>query len=326
MTPVVSVVVPVYNSAQTIKRCVKSILAQTIVDWELLLVDNGSSDNSLELIRELAETDKRIRILRELNPGVARARNAALDVAYGENVCFVDSDDEVENDYLEQLIQNPNADLTVCGYFVDVETRNGEKINSEAFTTGSVNWNNPESKSILVPAFEKGFMHLCCNKLFRRDIIEHNHIRFKHYPVNEDYIFTLTFLQYADSVSIVNRPLYHWIRIEGNVSGVKSIPDNLLDIYNESHLATRKFLDANSIADSIAYLSYEMIVYKYYEAIRAGRMSTQEAFNALKALTRNSLVKDAYKSYSPNSVGEKLLYLLMRAGLYKAHYFLTQKI
>lgn len=325
-SPLVSVIVPVFNSATTINRCVQSILDQTVDNWELLLVDNGSSDESFELISGLAKGDTRIHALQELQSGVACARNKALDTAKGEYICFVDSDDEIERDYLERLLSEPKADLTVCGYFVDTENSDGVRINSETFVSGRTLWKKDKPKSVLVPAFEKGFMHLCCNKLFRREIIEMHHIRFEHYPVNEDYVFTLSFIQYADSVLVIDKPLYHWIRVEGKATGVKSIPDILLDIYNISHRQCRTFFKDNVIADKIAYYSYEMIVYKYYEAIRTGRISKQEAFVKLDEFVHNDLVNDAYKAYSPTAKGEWILYSLMKIGLYKIHYQITQRI
>ena len=325
-TPLISIIVPAYNSADTIERCVDSIKGQTVTDWELIIADNGSTDGCTALCRQLAEADSRIRVIEVTKRGVSAARNAALDIARGEYVCFVDSDDAVELDYIGQLLADCNADLTVCGYFVDRVTCGGEQIKSEAHTAAAEYWTAGKDKLVLVPASEAGFMHLCCNKLFRRGIIERNHIRFKPYPVNEDYIFTLTFLLHANSVFVIDKPLYHWIRVEGMLTGVKSIPDNLLSIYNESHAATRKFFGDDSIADRIAYFSYEMIVYKYYEALRCGRLTKQDTFRKIKELIHNKLVKDAYNSYKPQSKGEALLYALLKARLLRIHYYLAQKI
>lgn len=325
--PVVSVIVPVYNSSASLQRCVDSIRVQTEKRWELLLVDNGSEDNSFEMIEEFARKDSRIHSLQELNKGVSWARNTALDIATGEYVCFVDSDDEIEKDYLEGLLREPDADLTVCGYFVDFDTLSGQRKYSERFVSEAVTWRGGMPKESLVPAFEKGFMHLCCNKLFRREIIEDRHIRFQQFPVNEDFIFTLSFLQFASSIVITDKPLYHWIRVGHNTSGVKSIPDNILDIYNISHQQCRNFFKDNAgIADRIAYFSYDLIIYKYYEAIASGRISRRKAFGRISSFTHNQLVKDAYKAYIPSSKGEMVLHTLMKKGLYRTHYFISQKI
>lgn len=327
VSPLVSIIVPAYNSAATLDRCIRSIQAQTENDWELLLADNGSVDNTFELMSEYARADRRIRALRDLNKGVSFARNTALDNARGEYVCFVDSDDEIEPDYLEVLLNKLDADLTVCGYFVDAETQNGQRSSQERHITESVLWRRDMPKDTLAPAFENGFMHLCCNKLFRRKLIEDHRIRFMQYPVNEDYIFTLSFLKFADSVAISDKPLYHWIRVEHNASGVKSIPDNLLDIYNLSHRQCRDFFKENfRIADRIAYFSYELIIYKYYEAIALGRITRETALGKIRDLIHNDFVKAAYKAYRPSSMGERVLHALMKNGLYRIHYMLSQKV
>lgn len=325
-SPEVSIIVPVFNSSATLDRCILSIERQSFGDWELLLVDNGSTDNSFQLIRNWAHKDERILAIQELTKGVASARNTALNNARGQYVCFIDSDDEVEPDYLGELISSPDADLTLCGYFVDEESRSASHLRSTTHIPQRLFWDERSDKNILIPAFENGYFHLCCNKLFRRSIIERHEIRFEQIPVNEDFIFTLTFLQFAKSVSIIDKPLYHWIRVDGNISGVKSLPDNLLKIYNYSHEKSRFFFCENPVADRIAYFSYEMIIYKYYEAITREIISKENAFQKLRELTQNKLVKDAYKAYTPISKGEKILYTLMKHGLYKVHYFITQKI
>lgn len=323
-SPKVSIIVPVYNSSTTLDRCISSIERQSFGDWELLLVDNGSTDNSFQLIRNWADKDERILAIQERTKGVASARNAALNNARGQYVCFIDSDDEIEADYLGELISSPEADLTLCGYFVDEESDSGSHLRSTAHIPQRIFWDERSDKNILIPAFENGYFHLCCNKLFRRSIIEKHEIRFKQIPVNEDFIFTLTFLLFAKSVSIIDKPLYHWIRVEDLVTGVNSVPNNLLDIYNKSHLATRSFFDDNSIANKIAYFSYELIVYKYYHAYHIGILSKDELQNRLNEFHKNKMVANAYKSHRTSSLGESLLHQLIKGGYFRLHYLLTQ--
>ncbi len=325
-TPLVSIIVPAYNSADTIERCVDSIKGQTVTDWELIIADNGSTDGCTALCRQLAEADSRIRVIEVTERGVSAARNAALDIARGEYVCFVDSDDTLESNYLRELIAYGEFDLVVCGYSVNNVDVHGVEIRSFAKVPSSVSWKNSEQKDRLIQLFEYGYMHFCWNKLFRNSIVASNNIRFQSVTVNEDYIFVLEYLKYAKSICAVDQSLYHWIRVEGMLTGVKSIPDNLLSIYNESHAATRKFFGDDSIADRIAYFSYEMIVYKYYEALRCGRLTKQDTFRKIKELIHNKLVKDAYNSYKPQSKGEALLYALLKARLLRIHYYLAQKI
>ncbi len=103
-TPAISIIVPVYNAAEWLGRCVDSIIAQTFSDWELLLVDDGSRDSSGEICDRYAAADTRIRAIHQPNGGASRARNTGIDAARGTYVCFVDSDDWLETEYLADLI------------------------------------------------------------------------------------------------------------------------------------------------------------------------------------------------------------------------------
>lgn len=96
MSPVVSIIVPVYNAKKTLKRCINSIINQSYKDWELLLVDDGSTDDSSIICDEYAQQDRRIRVFHKQNGGVSSARNVGLDNAIGEWVTFIDSDDWIE--------------------------------------------------------------------------------------------------------------------------------------------------------------------------------------------------------------------------------------
>ncbi len=113
--PLISVIVPVYNAEKTLRRCVDSILSQTFTEFELLLINDGSKDNSGVICDEYARKDSRIRVFHKENGGVSSARNVGLDNLRGEWVTFVDSDDYVENKYLGVFYDNKKADLLVGG-------------------------------------------------------------------------------------------------------------------------------------------------------------------------------------------------------------------
>ena len=112
-TPTISVIVPVYNAEKYLPRCIESVLAQTFVDWEMLLIDDGSTDASGSICDEYAAKDERIRVFHKENGGVSSARNLGLDNAQGEWITFVDSDDYIEENYLKSFEGNLDADLVV---------------------------------------------------------------------------------------------------------------------------------------------------------------------------------------------------------------------
>ena len=116
--PTVSVIVPVYNVEKYIHRCVDSILGQTFSDLELIRVDDGSPDNCPSICDEYAAKDNRVRVIHQENRGLSAARNAGLDVMAGEFVSFVDSDDWLEDSFLEVMLKhiwNEESDIAMCG-------------------------------------------------------------------------------------------------------------------------------------------------------------------------------------------------------------------
>ncbi len=113
-SPTISVIVPVYNAEKTLRRCVDSILAQTFEDFELILINDGSKDQSGDICDEYAAKDSRVKTIHKTNGGVSSARNAGLRIAQGEYIAFIDSDDYIDNDYLLGF-KHYDADLIISG-------------------------------------------------------------------------------------------------------------------------------------------------------------------------------------------------------------------
>ena len=324
--PEISIIVPVYNAAKTIEACIKSVLAQDFIQWELILTDDGSADESVKICHEFATNDSRIVVLQQDHKGVSAARNLALDTAKGKYICFIDADDTIEPNYLSSLYEHHNYDIVICGYFVDEYDNKNNLLQKKIYNPAPISQQPISNKEKLLPLFTSGAMHPNWNKLYKKQIIDNKKIKFKPYPINEDNIFTLEYIQHADSICTIEKPLYHWIRIENHKTGVSSIPDNYLEIYNEAHLLTRKYFGNNKIADNILYHSYSLIVLKYFNAGKEKLLPEKVVFDKLNELHKNSLVKDAYKAYTPESRGEKLTYALQKYGLFRLYYFIHTRI
>jgi len=131
----VSVIIPVYNTEQYISRCIESVLKQTFTDFELIAVDDGSTDHSPQLLDVYAESDDRMTVIHQKNQGVSSARNSGLSAASGKYIAFIDSDDWVHPQYLEVLmdiITESGADLAVCGFeYVSGESDQGNALSKE---------------------------------------------------------------------------------------------------------------------------------------------------------------------------------------------------
>lgn len=211
MEQTVSIIVPVYNAAKTLARCVDSLTGQTYENLEILLVNDGSRDESLSLCREYAASDSRIRVIDKPNGGVSSARNAGLDAARGDFVLFCDSDDWVEPDLCESMLEQYRpGDTVIC----EIDQPNYRETHSDL--TEEV----PRAKILhhflLAPS--------PVNKLFLRSAI--GALRFhEELRLGEDFCFVMEYLSRVDGkLRFLYRPLYHYnVDTAGSLS--KRAPD-----------------------------------------------------------------------------------------------------
>ena len=319
MNPIISIVVPIWNAAKTLRKCVLSVFSQTFTDWELILSDDGSTDESLEICYSLSSECDKVRIFSNKHLGVSYARNVGLDHARGEYVCFVDADDTIDSDYLEVLYANRAFDMVVCGYWVDIYDGDGRFNRSEERIQKEYLYdfeNKAETKTL----FFSGAMHINCNKLLRKEIIDQCNLRYKPYPVNEDFIFMMEYLLHCKNLYVVGKATYHWVRVENIRSGVESLPKNTLDIYRQSHELLRRFFTCDeSIADEIMYYSYELIIIKCLKTIKNIGPFNLEARYVLREIDKSDLVKHSFLSHRTSSIGEMFSCLMLRLKLYKVY-------
>ena len=213
---VISVIIPMYNSAAVIERCLTSVMRQSFRDIEIIVIDDGSTDHGADVVLELASKDDRIRYIRQENGGASRARNRGLDAANGEWICFIDSDDAIEEDYLSSMydcIQETACDIVMCGFRAVRGNRSTNWLLSEA-AMNSLKGNLREDLVTL-----RCFISSPCMKIFRKDRIEELHLRFREDMVlAEDRYFNNHYYTKCNSVNFINRPLYIYYRDNAGLS------------------------------------------------------------------------------------------------------------
>ena len=232
--PKLSVIVPVYNAERFLERCVRSILDQTMTDLEVILVDDSSTDASLALCRRLETEDGRVRVITKENEGAGRARNAALDLASGTYIGFVDSDDYVSSEMFERLIEKAeehSADLVLSGVIheggimfsedgacetvshFDTETVFETKEDLRALQLGIVGA-RPEDKE------DSRYGTSIWKNLFRAELIRTHNLRFEseREMLSEDALFLLDFLAHATRAVGIPDAFYHYIRNDASIS------------------------------------------------------------------------------------------------------------
>lgn len=202
----VSIIIPVYNVEDYIERCLNSLVLQTLEDIEIIVINDGSTDSSQDIIEKFAKKyPDKIKAFEIENGGAAQARNIGLDKATGEYVGFVDSDDYVAKDMFEQLYNKAiedNADIVNCAYYRENENRCIEK---------ETEINDNFGKSVLEePDIMVDSVPYIWNKIFKRDLIEKNNIRFQKLRIYEDLVFTYELFMNANKISKVFEPLYFY--------------------------------------------------------------------------------------------------------------------
>lgn len=201
----ISVIIPVYNASKYLSRCLDSILAQTFTDWRLLLVDDGSQDDSLQIMQEYALKNSQIEVFHKKNEGVSIARQYGLDKVDTPYFIYCDADDYVEPDYLEKLheaIEQNHSDLAICAYQEEYEDH----------------WSLMDTPNSSITGLIHNFLNdkvwgVTWNKLYKTSVVRENDIHFiPHLQMWEDLAFTIDYCLHANSVSFVHKPLYHYIQ------------------------------------------------------------------------------------------------------------------
>lgn len=214
----ISIVIPIYQCKWNIDQIMEDIFAQTYQDYEVLLVDDGSTDGSVELCMEYAKRDERVRAIPKEHSGVSETRNAGIAEAKGEYIAFIDCDDRVEADYLERLVEGIADNDMVIASFDREFYKDGQYVRTVKNVTldAQIKMENELNKyfSILYTSTLIGTV-VC--KLFRRDIIQKNAVAFRDdIYIGEDYIFNFDYLKHCKSMCCIDYMGYHYICKEGN--------------------------------------------------------------------------------------------------------------
>lgn len=223
----ISIIVPVFNAAKYLVRCVDSIKQQSMKEWELILVNDGSSDSSGSLCDELAKKDSRIKVIHQKNQGVSSARNAGLDMASGEYIMFVDADDWVESTLCETLITHSvETDVVISGFYYVTESGRRENIFSRSHLKISIDGQFPFYFDEL---YEKNLLNSPWAKLYRRSLIGNQRFS-KEVALGEDLLFNLEYLKKCTSIKVVQFAGYDYNCLNENSATKKLRPNDFQQV------------------------------------------------------------------------------------------------
>lgn len=305
----VSVIIPVYNTEDTIKRCVHSVLNQTFVNYEIILVDDGSTDHS-PYICDLYEKRKNVKVVHKKNGGLGSARNAGIDVAAGEYVCFVDSDDYIERNYLEAMyaaVKKENVDMVISGYklkrkkcFIDYSPQKIAGIYS-----GSSYY-----RILLEYAKGNAFFYYSTNKLLKRSKILEYELRFSDRHCAEDMLFNAQYYRHSSSLAVIPECVYVYILENGNSLSsrrrdgfwpdMKMVYDAYQDIYEG-------FSNSRVIQNRLDELILILLRNSFSNYISNEKFSLNDSRKYIKKCCDDLIVRERIHRINPTYETQKIL-------------------
>lgn len=295
----ISVIVPIYNVSKHLNRCLESIINQTFKDLEIVLVNDGSTDNSLDIIKEYEQKDKRIKVIDKSNGGLSDARNEGLKIANAPYIAFVDSDDYIELDMYEVMYQKiikEKADIVECDFYWEYPNK---------LIVDKTRLNKNTIESIRVVAW---------NKLYKKELITKNHVLFPLGLRYEDIAFCYQLLPYVKKIVSVSKPFYHYIQRSNSISNNQN--EKVRDIYKVLDIVINYYKNNNLFEKNHEQLEYVYMRYIFGSSfLRVIKVKDKKL--------RNSILKEGYQLLNKNFPMWKKNRYLKTTTSFKNLYFKT---
>ena len=243
MIPFVSIIVPVYNVEKHLSRCLDSLLNQSYSNFEILLINDGSTDNSGQICDVYQAKSDKIRVFHLENGGVSKARNYGIENAKGDFIQFVDSDDYVNETYISSMIdqiKDKSVDLLISGIMQVQLTNHKLTLLKEIISTNNGLYKKKDLKHIMSDLIDSSYINYCYSKLISRKMLIENKIRFDiSISLGEDTLFVLDVIRHSQYIYILSRAEYNYLIHSNDTLTYKFRPDKF-DVLND---LSRKILD-----------------------------------------------------------------------------------
>lgn len=318
----VSIIIPVYNVEKYLKKSLDSIADQTYKNLEIILVDDGSTDNSGSICDEYAKKDQRIKVIHKQNGGLSSARNVGLDAISGEFVAFVDSDDYISKDLIEHVVaelEKTRADVCMFSHY----TVTNQKENAHYLPLDKEIYEKEEIRNFIVPLFvgqkngsEKPLLGFIWRQIFRREAIGTLRFRSEREYYAEDVVFDLEFYTKANKMCVINKPLYYYRYVDTSLSN--RYREGLFEKLVKLIKFKQEIVEKHNISDCL-----ERIDRSIFRAARGGIINVKRASNLskkakkleIKKIVNNSLVRKSIKKVKLKGIKEKTFAILLKLRL-----------
>lgn len=290
----VSVIVPTYNEEKHIRACLDSIIENDLKEIEIIVINDGSTDSTKEILEEYKNKYDIIKVIEKENEGQGSARNIGIDLAKGEFITFVDADDEIHNNMLSKMyekLQKEQADICVCDYF---EINKDNKVVKKAIPQKTEDIKKDYIVSIAGP----------CNKLIRTEILKKNSLYFPKTGIYEDIAIVPLIATYTNKIVYLEEPLYYYYIRQGSTMRQTKFNEKLLSIYNVLDILEKGFKQTGALEQYKEELEFIYIKHLLYAGngrfleYKEGKQEVKKIANIMKLKYPNWRKNKYYKKQS----------------------------
>lgn len=270
MRPAVSIVVPIYNVEKYLDRCMKSLINQTLKNIEIIMVDDASPDNCPDICDSFFAIDNRVKVVHKQNAGLGMARNTGIDLATGEYIAFVDSDDFVELNMYEKLYdvaKKETADVVISGGFID-ERKDGTTHVNNIMNSIDIFEGNTRQLALEMlgskPEFRRDYIYepSSCKGIYKLSIVNDNNIRFhsERELISEDYVFHLDLFQVTKKAICIPECYYHYCQNEISLTKTYHEDRFLRNVHFYKYI-TKRLLDLQYSREDLQYANRMLLAW-----------------------------------------------------------------
>ena len=319
--PFVSIIMPVYNCDKDIETAIKSVQNQTMQEWELIIVDDCSTDETCDVVKKYAKDDSRIILIeKEENSGPGNSKNRGIAIAKGQYITFCDGDDWVEECMLVDMSMNQAIceDVIIAGYYRDLYDVDGNLQSTQLVSTPATAVNEKSEIILNIPKIDQSrLFSFAWNKLYKKGIITSHQIGFSDKRFGEDYDFNIAFFEHVSSMRIMDKGYYHYIKKNSESLTERYVPD-FFEINKDRFLRMKKLMERHNVYLGeiqgmilTAYIKHVLSAITRLNDQRAG-LSGKEKRQYVDRMLKDEMSLEAVRHAKANSMGEKLCNMIFK--------------
>ncbi len=299
--PKVSVIISVYNREAYIAECLDSMLAQTLKEIEVICINDGSTDGSLDILKSYRKKDSRIKVIDKENSGCSSSRNVGLEKSTAEYVMFCDSDDTYDSRMCEKMVnalEKNDVDVAICGIGIKYLAHQEAKKSDEAYYEIKFEGKQNVNEKVIHKTDAS-----VCNKIFRKNVIEKRKIKFPDGINNEDYYFYNAYMIISDTAYFIKDKLYNYIRHENSI-----MSDNFnKDVYSPDHLLVAQRLFTFYKKNHFLEQHLDLFWVQFAESFWFSYGHSAKKYHRRIYVMAKKFIAKNYKTYQPSRLKTKRL-------------------